>query len=316
MVALEVLDPGMMTQLQDTGRTGVGYQGLAQGGPMDLQAYCWANYLLGNRMFCSQLEITGGQARFLAHQAITLALTGADLGARVNGQPVEGWRTLHLNKGDTLSFQFPRKGLRAYLAIPGGFAAPAVFGSVATVVRDGIGGVGARVAKEDSGCLIKQGDSLETVSKEVVKPGINRMVPARYIPEYAGPLSLNLMESYQARAFSAQSRKSLYLTQFTLSPNSDRMGYRLAGAKITPPFSGVISEGIALGAVQIPENGQPIILMRDHQTLGGYPKFGCVAQLDLNRLAQAMPGTPIRFQPISLQAAGQKLKSFYSFFNL
>lgn len=269
MVALEVLDPGMMTQLQDTGRTGVGYQGLAQGGPMDLHAYCWANHLLGNPMICSQLEITGGQARFIAHQAITLALTGADLGARVNGQPVEGWRTLHLNKGDTLSFQFPKKGLRAYLAIPGGFAAPAVFGSVATVVRDGIGGLGA--AKEASGCLIRQGDYLKTVSKEVVKPGINRIVPARYIPEYVGPLSLNLMESYQARAFSAQSRKSLYQTQFTLSPNSDRMGYRLAGGKITPPFSGVISEGIALGAVQIPENGQPIILMRDHQTLGATP---------------------------------------------
>lgn len=316
MVALEVIDPGMMTQLQDPGRTGVGYQGLAQGGPMDLHAYCWANYLLGNRMCCSQLEITGGQTRLLARRAITLALTGADLAARVNGQPVDGWRTLHLSEGDTLSFQFPRKGLRAYLAIPGGFAAPAVFGSVATVLRDGIGGLGARVDKDDRGCLINRGDSLETASKEVFKPGINRMVPMRYIPEYTRQLSLNLIESYQAQAFSEASRNTLYNSRFTLSSNSDRMGYRLDGAAVIPPFNGVISEGIALGAVQIPENGQPIILMRDHQTLGGYPKFGCVAQLDLNRLAQAIPGTSIHFQPISLEAAGKKLKSFYSFFNL
>ena len=142
------------------------------------------------------------------------------------------------------------------------------------------------------------------------------MVPARYIPEYELELRLNLIESYQASAFSEESRKRFYESNFTLSSNSDRMGYRLDGTDITPPFSGVISEGIALGAVQIPENGQPIILMRDHQTLGGYPKFGCVAQLDLNKLAQAMPGTAIRFQPASLETAGKKLKSFYSFFNL
>ena len=313
MVALEVIDPGMLAQLQDLGRTGMGHQGLAQGGPMDLHAYCWANYLLGNSMSCAQLEITGGQARFLAHRAITLALTGADLGARVNNHPVDSWQTIHLNKGDFLSFQFPRKGLRAYLAIPGGFAAPTVFGSVATVARDGIGGLGAN---NRVGCLIGQGDCLKSINNQVFKPEINRMIPARYIPEYELELRLNLIESYQASAFSEESRKRFYESSFTLSSNSDRMGYRLDGADITPPFSGVVSEGIALGAVQIPENGQPIILMRDHQTLGGYPKFGCVAQLDLNKLAQAMPGTSIRFQPISLEAAGKKLKSFYSFFNL
>ncbi|USE35677.1 biotin-dependent carboxyltransferase family protein [Endozoicomonas sp. SCSIO W0465] len=303
----------MLTQLQDTGRTGMGHQGLTQGGPMDLHAYCWANYLLGNRMGCSQLEIMGGQTKLLAHQAVTLALTGADLRARVNSQPVDGWQTIHLNKGDTLSFQFPKKGLRAYLAIPGGFAAPAVFGSVATVVRDGVGGLGTAGGRS---CLIGIGDFLESTSHQLFRPEINCTVPARYVPDYGLEIRLNLIESYQARAFSEDSRKSLFETSFTLSSNSDRMGYRLDGAAIIPPFSGVISEGIALGAVQIPENGQPIILMRDHQTLGGYPKFGCVAQLDLNRLAQAVPGTTIRFQPISLQAAGKKLTSFYSFFNL
>ncbi|WP_419535198.1 biotin-dependent carboxyltransferase family protein [Endozoicomonas sp.] len=313
MVALEVIDPGMLVQLQDTGREGMGYQGLAQGGPMDLHAYCWANYLLENSMSCPQLEITGGQAKFLAHRAVTLVLTGADLGARINNQPVGGWRTIHLNKGDILSFLFPRKGLRAYLAIPGGFSAPAVFGSVATVARDGIGGFGAN---NRAGCQIRQGDCLESITDQVFKPEINRMIPVRYIPEYEQELRLNLIESYQASAFSEESRKRFYESNFTLSSNSDRMGYRLDGADITPPFSGVISEGIALGAVQIPENGQPIILMRDHQTLGGYPKIGCVAQMDLNKLAQAMPGTLVRFQPILFETAGKKLKRFYTFFNL
>lgn len=313
MVALEVIDPGMLVQLQDPGREGMGYQGLAQGGPMDLHAYCWANYLLGNSMSCPQLEITGGQAKFLAHRAVTLVVTGADLGARVNNQPVDGWKTIHLNKGDMLSFLFPRKGLRAYLAIPGGFSAPEVFGSVATVVRDGIGGPGTN---NSAGCLIGQGDCLEPIADQVFKPEINRTVPACYIPEYGLELRLNLIESYQASAFSKGSRKRFYESNFTLSPNSDRMGYRLDGAGIKPPFSGVISEGIALGAVQVPENGQPIILMRDHQTLGGYPKFGCVAQLDLNKLAQAMPDTTIRFQSVSLEVAGKSLKSFYAFFNL
>ncbi|MFK0571937.1 biotin-dependent carboxyltransferase family protein [Endozoicomonas sp.] len=316
MVALEVIDPGLMVQLQDLGRTGMGHQGVAQGGPMDLHAYCWANYLLGNDMNCPQLEITAGQATFLAHQPVTLALTGADLDARVNKQSIMGWQTIHLTRGDELSFRFPKSGLRAYLAIPGGFLAPTVFGSVATVVRDRMGGLACDDGGAGKGHLVGQNAILEARSGVVFTPGINRMVPVRYIPLYGKDLQLNVIESYQASGFSRESKACFYRSGFTLSPDSDRMGYRLDGPVIKPPGSGVISEGIAPGAVQIPENGQPIILMRDRQTLGGYPKIGCVPQLDLNKLAQAMPGTLLSFCPITHDQAKERLKHFYAFFCL
>ena len=346
MAALEVIEPGLMVQIQDLGRTGVGHLGIAQGGPMDLHAYCWANYLLGNDMNCPQLEITAGQASFLARQPLTLALTGADLGAEVNGKMISPWQTFHMDSGDLLSFQFPKQGLRgeavqnlpaapegalpsavsdvdngkfsgastlrAYLAIAGGFSASRVMGSVSTVTRDRIGGLHL----SSKGGSIKCGDLIDSLSETPLNLGLHRSVPTAFIPEYSQKIHLGLIESYQSHFFSDDDKALFYSTDYKLSPDSDRMGYRLSGVPIQSGASGIISEGVAFGSVQIPENGLPIILMRDRQTIGGYPKLGVIAQLDLCRLAQAMPGSTICFYRADLKDQIEKVQPFHKFFNM
>ncbi len=140
MASLEIIHPGMLTLLQDVGRLGVGDQGLSQGGAVDLHAYCWANYLVGNGMDCPQLEITLGQACFKARGDLICALTGADMGATLDGEPLAFWQSFLVRDGQEIKFSYSRSGLRAYLAVKGGFKASKVLGSVSTVMRNDMGG--------------------------------------------------------------------------------------------------------------------------------------------------------------------------------
>lgn len=312
MPQLEVLAPGMLTLIQDIGRFGFAHLGLSQGGAADLHAYCWSNYLHGNTMDCPALEIIAGQTAVQAIDDICLAITGADLGATIDHQPIKNWRTFVLFRGQTLRFHTPVDGMRAYLSTPGGFMAPATFGSAATVVRDRLGGLGDSIGK---GQPVMIHDRLQ--ARESRMPDtLNHKVPDRYIPDYSNTLQLRVIESYQSEQFSEKSKQTFYSETFTLSQQSNRMGYRLEGAIIEPPSGGIISEGIALGAIQVPESGQPIILLNDRQTLGGYCKLGCVAQIDLMKLAQVLPGAKIQFVQSRLDPLLAELKAFMRFFSL
>ncbi|GAB6260207.1 5-oxoprolinase subunit C family protein [Photobacterium sp. R1] len=304
MATLEVMRPGAHTLVQDTGRLGVARQGLSQGGAADLHAYCWANYLLGNPMDCAQLEITVGQASFKAHADIECALTGAEMQASLDGESVGTWATFVMRKGQTLQLGYARSGLRAYLAIQGGIDVPRVLGSRATVVRNEIGGVEGRA--------LRQGDHLPIRPSQIRHHP--RYVPPRFIPDYDSPAELHLMVSSQWDLFPPDARNQFFDNHYHVLPESDRMGCRLEGNAILGGPAGIVSEGIALGAVQIPPNGQPIVLLNDRQTLGGYPKLGCVARIDLPRLAQARPGKDIRFirgDLVSLRKAWQRFSHFF-----
>ncbi len=284
---LEVIKPGQLSLIQDFGRYGLAPLGVTQGGPLDEYAYCWSNHLLGNHPNNATIEITLGQAEFRFTQSCMLAICGGDLQARLDDKPIRNWTSFYARRGQVLKFGLPINGLRAYLAVEGGFDIAPHLGSTSTVLREQLGGL-----HQDGTPLVKN-DRLKYNKSSAIKPP--KQLTFRFTPDYNLPLRLRLIESYQAHQFSKESKRSFYNQTYKVGQHSDRMGYRLEGSPITPPVEGIISEGIALGSVQIPPDGKPIILLNDRQTLGGYPKLGVLARIDHARIAQARPGQEVKF---------------------
>lgn len=284
-MSFEVIKPGFLALIQDLGRFGFQHMGVTTGGPMDEHAFCWANRLLGNKLNAPQLEITFGQLTLKAHENTCIALTGADLNARLNDKKVHPWRTYRVRKGDTVTFESPICGLRSYLAVIGGFEIDPKLGSVASVTREQIGGL-------RNGESLKVGDRLYFRSSIKQPHGVT---PTWAIPDYQAPLELGVMLGYQDKEFPNTELMTLLSCEYEVSQNIDRMGYRLTGAPIRCNRDGIVSEGIAYGAIQIPQDGQPIVLMKDRQTIGGYPKVGSLSALDAGQLAQRAPGSLVRF---------------------
>jgi len=298
-MSLLVLHPGIMSLPQDDGRRGLMHIGLTQGGPMDLHAWAWANHLLGNRFGASALEIVVGGTILEAETNLMLALTGADLDARIDDKPLSPWQSFALRKGQRLIFGHPRHGLRAYLAVTGGFLI-----SGPTIPRERRGGL------YGDGLPLSVGDRLPCHASPPL-PGHG--VPTRFRLNYRAALSLRLIPGAQFETFPPRSREALFRQEWTISSRSDRMGARLHGEAIEAP-QGLVSEGVPYGAVQVPPDGQPIILLNDRQTLGGYPKLGAIHPLDLPGLVQRMPGAPLRLEPIGLGAAQAEMRCFLGFF--
>lgn len=286
--ALLVKKPGQLSLLQDFGRYGVTQWGITSGGAVDSYSYGWANHLLNNPPHSAALEITLGQAEFMAQATCQLALCGGDLQAKLDDEIVSNWSVFTMRQGQTLRFGLPKNGLRAYLAIKGGFDVSPQLGSRATVVKDKLGGL------QSDGQPLQAGDILPFHTHHCEQPP--RQVASRFQPDYNQPVTLRVIESYQHDLFTPEAKATLYAQSFQVSQHCNRMGYRLSGQPITPPQQPILSEGIALGAIQIPPDGQPIVLLNDRQTIGGYPKLGCVARVDLPRLAQAKPGQQVQFE--------------------
>lgn len=298
---LTVLRAGVYTTIQDLGRFGYAHYGLSQGGAMDIHAHCWANKLVDNPVIKPTVEVTIGLASFRAESDIMLAITGADMQAELDGERLGNWRSFPMSRGQILKLNPARQGMRAYLGIKEGIQSPPVLGSGSTVIRNGIGSV------------ISDGERLPVRGAKSVKIA---HVPPRYLAQYPDTILLRVIESYQAADFSSGAMKDFYGSEYRLSQDCDRMGARLEGEPVVGPSKELISEGIALGAIQIPPDGQPIILLNDRQTLGGYPKLGCIARVDLPKLAQARPGTRIRFAPVLLDQAQQEWGEFCDYFSL
>ncbi|QIR07519.1 biotin-dependent carboxyltransferase family protein [Salinivibrio costicola] len=305
-MTLYVLTPGPLSLVQDLGRHGHQHIGVSPGGPMDEHAFLWANRLLDNPLNAAQIEIAMGQFSCEFYADTTIALTGADMNARLNGKAVASWQSLRVRAGDQLSLPGARTGMRSYLAVKEGFKVTGVLNSCATVMRDGLGG------------FSRQGDKLmaqDRLQYKVTPPIPTRRVPEKFIPDYGQPLILSVIPGYQYELFAHAERERFFSSEFTVTPKIDRMGYRLSGAAIQCQTTSLISEGIALGAIQIPADGQPIILMRDRQTIGGYPKIGCVTARDLSKLAQCQPGTTVRFIEKDLYQAEAERMIEHHFFH-
>lgn len=295
-MAFKVIKPGLLSLVQDLGRHGHQSLGLTTGGPMDEMAFRWGNALLNNDSNSAQIEITFGMFLLEAQAETSIAITGADLSATLNDKGLSPWRTYKIKKGDVLAFHQPAWGLRAYLAVKGGFLCEPMLGSVATIMREKIGGLTGK------GDKLKQGDILK------YQPFHNhqeRAVPRLAIPHY-GQTEIPVILSYQYKSFSPLERAHFFSSDYRVSGNADRMGYRLEGKAITSDLHGIISEGIAYGAIQLPQDGQPIVLLRDRQTIGGYPKIGCVTRYGGSILSQQKPGDTVQFTPITVDQAEQE----------
>jgi 5-oxoprolinase (ATP-hydrolysing) subunit C len=275
--------------LQDAGRFGVRHLGVTQGGALDWRSMSWANWLLGNRLDASAIEITLGGFSVVAEDDCLLALAGADLGAQLDGQALAPWRSFKLRKGQRLQFTQPLLGARAYLAAPGGFDAPKVLGSSATVVREELGGL------DGMGRALAKGASLDYSAEA---PLLMRELPREQVPDFNLDSPLDLVLGAQIGEFSGQSLFDAFNSAWTLDSRADRMGIRLLGTALQYQGKPMISEGIPLGAVQVPPDGQPIVLLNDRQTIGGYPRLGALTPLALARLAQCLPGAKARLRPV------------------
>lgn len=309
-MSLRVLRPGLFTTVQDLGRTGHQRQGVPVSGAMDDIALRVANLLVGNAPGAAALELTLVGPTLAFERGALVALGGADLGARVDGLALPPWRPAWVPAGGELAFGPARSGCRACLAVAGGINVPPVMGSRSTFVRGGFGG--------HEGRALRRGDriSLGTVTPlaERIAAGFVRD-PARAAcagwaagralrPPYGPAPVVRVVPGRHAGALTERSAARFAGDAFVVSPQSDRMGYRLDGPtlELTRPLE-LLSEAVSFGTVQLPPAGSPIVLMADRQTTGGYPRIGEVATVDLPLLAQLRPGDSLRFQPVSVAAA-------------
>lgn len=289
----EIQSPGILSLLQDAGRYGQHTIGLTSGGPMDPLAYKWANRLLNNDENATVIETTVGGLKFKSNTNTYIAITGAKAVVKINGAIQPQWQTLSIKKDDVIDIGFASEGCRIYLAVAGGFQVASQFSSTSTVTRENVGGL--------TGGALKQGDYLAVLASET--PCEILALPTDEIPEYASEVILRVIPGYQQKEFSRHQQRMFFYHDYTISELCDRMGYRLSGPQISCNIDGILSEGIALGAIQVPKDGQPIILMNDRQTIGGYPKIGSVLSLDLAKLAQLTQGAKVRFEPITIDHA-------------
>lgn len=296
MNALVIRQPGLLSLLQDRGRFGRAALGLTNGGPMDPLAADIANRLLDNDPSATLIEVSFGGFEAVAQGPLQVAVTGATLPVACNGAERPCWTVLNLEDGDILTLGFADTGCRSYVAVRGGIDVPASFGSTATVLREGIGGL--------NGGRLRVGDRLPVHDSEHIA---RRWLPPRQRPRYGDRTTVRVVPGYQQADFPRLQQRRFFGSEYRVSERSDRMGYRLEGPAIACDIDGILSEGIAPGAIQVPADGQPIVLLNDRQTIGGYPKIGSALSLDCAYLAQLRPGDTAIFTPISEHTAHNAL---------
>lgn len=294
MEVFEVVQPGFLTTVQDRGRHGYQQYGVPVSGAMDCYALIVANLLLGNGEGAACLEITLLGPRLLVLADTVVAVTGADLSPALNGSPLPMWQAVEVHTGDTISFGHPVRGCRCYLAVAGGIAVPEVMGSRSTYIRSRLGGLEGRA--------LRTGDGLP-VGPVPARTALLRL-PPRYIPEYQADNELRVVLGPQQDHFTEQGIRTFLESEYLVSVQADRMGFRLEGPPVEHRSGAdIVSDGIPPGAVQVPGDGLPIILLADRQTTGGYAKIATVCTVDLPGLAQVEMGQRVSFSEVTQQEA-------------
>lgn len=306
-MSFKVTKPGILSTFQDGGRWGFQSLGVSVCGAMDLVSHHLANLIVGNSTDMATLEITLMGPTLVFNQACCVCLTGADMQAKLNDKPVARFRPIVIKAGETLTMPLAKEGTRAYLAVHGGFDLPLVMGSQSTYLRSGFGGWDGRAlqAGDEVGFNGKLDSTPATLSKLD-----NMLWDTRiYLPSSLGAWSLRKstvrwVKSTTWPEFTRESQQAVLQTPWRVANDADRMGFRLDGPKLALSVARErLSEPTTFGTIQVPAAGQPIVLMADRQTSGGYAKLGCVASVDLPILAQKKPGDEIRFLPIDVEQA-------------
>jgi antagonist of KipI len=322
-IGIKVRRGGLLTTVQDRGRFGYRGIGMPVSGALDEPAMRAANLLVGNEAGLPVLELTLGGPALYCHRDTLIALCGGHLPAAADGAELPYGRPIFVRGGTALDIGYARTGCRAYLAVAGGFQAAAAMGSASTYVRGGIGG-----ATGSAGRALKAGDTLgvcppsrgaaalaAALAARLEASGSRRawhaadwFVQPELFPAYGDAYTVRAIIGPEHDRFSPEGRRRFWEEDYILSPQSDRMGSRLQGPalELSDPYQ-MVSEAVAPGTVQVPPNGQPIVLAADCQTTGGYPRIAHVAAVDLPLLAQMRPGQAIRFEPVDIAEAQELL---------
>lgn len=294
-MGIQIINGGFLTTIQDMGRYGYQETGMSVSGVMDTRAASLANILVGNDTNEAVIEITmmGPTMKFTEDEII--AVTGGDLGAKIDGKPVERYRAVLVKAGQTLSFMGMYGGSRAYVAFAGGLDIPVVMGSRSTNLKSKVGGYEGR--------KLGTGDEIAFRAPASWLPHMAERVYG--LPSYgAKEWTLRVVMGPQDDCFTDKGINTFLNSTYTISNEYDRMGCRMEGDVIEHKNGGdIITDGISFGAVQVPSHGTPIVMMADHQTTGGYTKIACVISVDLPELAQCMPGHTVRFKKIGIEEA-------------
>ena len=302
METIKILDAGLLTTVQDLGRYGFQRYGVSASGVMDEYSAKIANKLVGNKVGEAVLETTlkGVQIEFLQNTAV--AITGGNCDVTLNGTKIELWQSYLVNRGDILKMGICRSGLRNYLAFAGGIDVPIIMNSKSTNLKAKVGGFNGR--------KLMTGDVLSVGVGSLEAPlTLNK----HYIPTYSKDIKVGVILGQQDDHFTEAGIKTFLNETYTVTQESDRMGIRLSsvsGATIEHKNGAdIISDGITFGAILVPGSGQPIVMMADRQTTGGYTKIGNIISSDLAKLAQATPGTKVKFVEYTLEQAVQAIKN-------
>jgi biotin-dependent carboxylase-like uncharacterized protein len=292
---LLVADPGLLTTVQDLGRFGFQRVGIPPSGPMDRAAFVIANRLVGNPDGAAALECTLKGPRLEVQRAVVVAVAGASMGFAINGHEAPPWTAVPARPGDVLGFGMASAGCRAYLAVAGGLDVPPVLGSRATYLRGRLGGLGGRA--------LQRGDALPVGAPPAGVPE-GRSVPEALRPRYPAARECRVILGPQDDRFTPAGIRAFLDGPYEVTPQADRMGYRLTGPVIGHARGhDIVSDGIPLGGIQVPGEGQPIVLLVDRQTTGGYTKIATVIGVDIGAIGQTRPGHEIRFRRVTLAEA-------------
>ena len=294
MRSLRVEASGLLTTVQDLGREGFGTIGVSPSGAADPISLRLGNRLVGNVEGAAVLEMTLLGGSFVFPEGATVALAGSDFGARLGDAAIEPSRSVEVGPGQKLQLGPSRSGARCYLCVQGGIAVPPFLGSASTHLLSGLGGFDGRALRK--GDVLPIGPAIEPFRKRIIAPRVAEQLSGRSV--------LRVTPGPQAEWFDESSLRAFYSDTYRVSEQSSRMGLRLEGPPIMQSVSKpMITEGVALGAVQVPPGGSPIILFVEQQTTGGYPKVANVISADLHRVGQCRPRDEIRFELVTFEAA-------------
>lgn len=303
-MSILVRKSGILSTIQDLGRTGYRRFGVNPGGAMDKCAVRLINILLGNDEDCSVIEMHYPAAEVVFERPTIFAIGGADFSPVLNGNRIANWTRYDASEGDVLAFPDKHAGNRAYLSVRGGFSVEPWIGSSSTNLLAGIGGLEGRRLR--SGDCVRHSDTIEPISR-----GAAARLAGSCLPAYSSFPTIGITVGPEHDFLTRDSQNLLLTESFQITPNSNRMGFRLKGPTVDRiADKEMLSSGVTFGTIQLLPDGQLIVLMADHQTTGGYPRIATVVSTDLPVLAQLGPGDQLKFELISVEKAEEKALEF------
>ncbi|HDR7805827.1 MULTISPECIES: 5-oxoprolinase subunit C family protein [Bacillus] len=307
---VEVLHAGMFTTVQDLGRSYYQQFGVPVGGAMDKNALRLINMLVGNEENEAGLEMTILGPKLLIKKTTLLAIGGADMEPLLNGERIPLWRPILAEEGSMLCFGKVKSGCRAYVTFAGGIHIERTMGSKSTYIRASIGGIEGRMLKK--GDCFQIGTYSEMANRFIQDLQKDERIKTKWVisnsvlPKYKKHPKLRVITDFEYDQFIEESRKAFFTKEYKVSNYADRMGYRVEGEVLNSiEEKEILSSPVTFGTIQVPNGGQPIILMADRQTTGGYPRMGNIISVDLPLLAQLKPGDYVSFEKITLEEAEQ-----------